>query len=853
MVPEKAKKASGSRWRRPRKPDQAPQMEPTLGDRIRHEIRKGYECMICMAEVKFFQPVWSCKTCYKLFHLKCVHQWIKQNTAKSKPPSEPFDWRCPGCQSVYIEPSLPRYVCFCGRMENPPISRQAPFSCGEPCSIPRSGCSHPCVLPCHPGGCPPCSVLLPKHSCFCGKDAADGSRVRCGDPRAIDHSCGVVCGQKLNCGVHTCESACHRFCLPCTAVVESVACACGSASKEVICGVKNPPTAGFSCGKSSPVDMNCGLHRCLRTCGDSDRFCPLEPSKWGDFCQCRRSRISVNRKSCNDQIPQCEFKEQRLLDCGHTVSVSCGFAEPPVGLERKIVCDTTVVQLCRCSRSRRSVSCSQARSEAFLCEQPCRTYKTCSKCKCDVVCCPDFGRTRDYAAESHICTTLCNKVLNCGIHRCDAIHHLGNCKRCQVVVREPLSCGCGRTVLNPPFQCGTPLPVCLGVCNKELACGHRDLSRCHPGECAKCTLLVSKQCAGGHEMLHNIPCFAANVSCSQRCGKTLACGRHTDRLVCHGGPCQPCQQQCGEALRFCEHRCQKPCAHKPAGEEKIMCDTEPCSARIVATCVCGLRTEEVLCRAAEDNAFPEAPILPCSSECAIAQRQAVLRQAFKPDTGEGETEQYSGELLAMAEKFDKFVRLLDASLTDAATARTRTLHLPPTDQIRRYLTLEYVQIHYRFEADVIKEGDGLHVAVHFAPGETRVPNPRLSELLDMLPSQTLKFLIDFAPDGPQIHLYDVARGFGRLTIERINKELKPWIGAYRTRRGEKFNLYLDFFDANKAVAAFRKLQTVSGLEQCRLLNVFLPTEAAGADESQTEEVVVEAPSEEQEFSNNNES
>jgi hypothetical protein len=91
----------------------------------------------------------------------------------------------------------------------------------------------------------------------------------------------------------------------------------------------------------------------------------------------------------------------------------------------------------------------------------------------------------------------------------------------------------------------------------------------------------------------------------------------------------------------------------------------------------------------------------------------------------------------------------------------------------------------------------------------------------MTPSQALQYTVDFAENGPKIHLFDVARGFGRLTIERVNKELKSFVGAYRTRRGEKFDLFLDFFDANKAVAAFRKLKSVSGLEQCQLVNVAL--------------------------------
>ena len=274
------------------------------------------------------------------------------------------------------------------------------------------------------------------------------------------------------------------------------------------------------------------------------------------------------------------------------------------------------------------------------------------------------------------------------------------------------------------------------------------------------------------------------------------------------------------------------CSHGSA------CSLEPCRARVIVTCACGLHTEEVPCRGCESNQ------LPCTSECAIAQRQAALRQAFRPDEiPDDEAEQYSGDLVALAEKHDKFIRLLDSSLIAAVETRARTLNLAPTDQIKRYLTLEYVQIHYRFDAEVIKEGDGLHVAIHFVSGATRVPKPPLSSLLDMLPSQTLKYIVDIDPDGPQIHLYDVARGYGKLTIERINRELKEFIGAYRTRRGEGFNMYLDFFDANKAVAAFRKLQACSGLDQCRLVNVLLVRgRSAETHETRNEESEEPSPS-----------
>ena len=787
-----------------------------------HEADREFECMVCMSDIVFNQPGWSCTTCFKLFHLRCMHQWIRQSVGKSKQLPETLEWRCPGCQYVYLEKSLPKYMCFCGRMENPPSSRERPFSCNEPCSRQRRECSHPCVLQCHPGACPPCTALLPKASCFCGAQAVDGSNVRCGDARSAEYSCGGICGKILNCGKHKCTEQCHEKCEVCKEIIGSVSCECGCENRKFFCG-ESVPSSAFSCGKLiKGVRMDCGIHFEDRICNDLNRECRLKPSKWGNKCACGKtgndSLLPVLRMSCEDPIPTCSEPTERLLDCGHKVSVRCTLDAG------KIECNEKIVQFCRCSKIKRTISCHEAASTSFLCTQSCKTYKTCLKCKCDQICCPCLGR-QDFGAEPHICFTVCGKTLNCKIHNCDQIHHLGKCKPCGVICRDTArSCNCGKTVLNPPFLCGTLTPPCMQICNKLMACGHPDLNLCHTDPvCAPCTLLVSKPCAGGHENLHQIPCFAENVSCSRKCGKLLSCGKHGDKNACHAGPCQICTQLCDAKLSFCEHQCLRECSHASA------CDEEPCRARITVSCPCGLKIEEVLCRANANNPFPASLEISCSSDCAAAQRLAVLRHAFREEeeVGSGtDFEKYSGELLMLAEKFDKFVRLLDASLCSAVDARSRTLHLPPSDQLKRYLTLEYVQIHYRFEAEVVKEGDGPHVVVHFVGGETRIPNPTLTQMLGMQPSQTLKYTVDFSEDGPKIHLYDVARGFGRLTIERVNQVLKPWIGAYRTRRAEGFNVFLDFFDANKAVAAFRKLQSASGLEQCTLVNVSLFTESA---------------------------
>ena len=41
-------------------------------------LHNKVECMVCNDTVKKNQPVWSCSTCFTIFHLKCIDEWIKK-------------------------------------------------------------------------------------------------------------------------------------------------------------------------------------------------------------------------------------------------------------------------------------------------------------------------------------------------------------------------------------------------------------------------------------------------------------------------------------------------------------------------------------------------------------------------------------------------------------------------------------------------------------------------------------------------------------------------------------------------------------------------------------------------------
>ena len=94
-----------------------------------------------------------------------------------------------------------------------------------------TACEHKCTIPCHPGPCPKCPVMV-QQPCFCGRIAR---QVRCSTDVA-PVSCESACGKVLSCGLHRCALACHPGqCEPC-ALAETQRCFCGRHTRDAKCG-----------------------------------------------------------------------------------------------------------------------------------------------------------------------------------------------------------------------------------------------------------------------------------------------------------------------------------------------------------------------------------------------------------------------------------------------------------------------------------------------------------------------------------------------------------------------------------------------------------------------------------------
>lgn len=107
-----------------------------------------------------------------------------------------------------LEAIFEEISCACGRtvLQPPqPCGTSIP-SCNFDCTR-RTKCGHPQTKhQCHPDteACPKCPYLVAK-PCVCGKKMLKNQPCW-----FTDSTCGLPCGKKLKCGIHTCQKLCHR-------------------------------------------------------------------------------------------------------------------------------------------------------------------------------------------------------------------------------------------------------------------------------------------------------------------------------------------------------------------------------------------------------------------------------------------------------------------------------------------------------------------------------------------------------------------------------------------------------------------------------------------------------------------
>eukprot|EP01102_Stenamoeba_stenopodia_P016353 TRINITY_DN5713_c0_g1_i1.p1 TRINITY_DN5713_c0_g1~~TRINITY_DN5713_c0_g1_i1.p1 ORF type:complete len:1139 (-),score=226.25 TRINITY_DN5713_c0_g1_i1:86-3502(-) len=791
-----------------------PDLTPLSAQITQKLLNNTYECLICFENIGRSAIIFTCSNCYTLYHISCIKKWSASLRHENKP------WRCPSCQNAFT--SKPVGSCFCGKVDvadfNPYL---VPHSCGELCGRFRTGtdCPHPCNLICHPGPCPPCSAVGEPKPCFCGKTKFP---LRCGELYK-GKSCGGPCGRTRACGLHFCDDICHPGpCADCK-VKFSQECYCGRKREERYCGSGQLDSlegreGTFSCEETCNRTLDCGNHKCLDLCHPGHcKPCETDvnliqrcPCGWKDVA----SILGEPRKSCLDPIPVCNSVCGKLLKCGlHMCPNKChlGPCQP---------CQTKINVTCRCGSTTMNKICSTVNPPTgpLLCDKTCNTLRNCGRHRCNNKCCAALRDPNDPEAI-HICRLTCGKKMSCGVHKCELLCHKGRCPPCNMASYNSLRCRCGKTVRNPPIPCGDEIPPdCPHPCSREHACDHQIIHNCHNNEeCPPCVVLVSKPCMGKHEVRKNIPCYVKEVSCGKLCEKTLSCGMHTCKRMCHNPPCTDsssttastsstspftsCGQACGKERQACEHACQAKCH---PGQP---CPNTVCREMTTIKCACGRTSGKVFCmRGGEgfDYLSPEQRVWPCDDRCEIEKRNKKLAEALGVNPAAvlaTKPPPYSANLLSAASS--PFIKKLEKVFENLINSDAATYCFPPMNISQRQIIHE-LAFFYGIDSAAYDQEPRRNVIVT-KRRDSKIPSVLLSAVPQyQYQSQLTELsLFDWLKGKPCLHIFDLSVNVKTQHLATLFKD---------------FSVHIRWLDENNALVVFSDETTIK-----TALNLHPPT------------------------------
>ncbi|XP_046391023.1 NF-X1-type zinc finger protein NFXL1-like [Ischnura elegans] len=581
-------------------------------------------CLICISSVGKNDAIWSCGLCFCFFHLNCLQRWAQESIAHQKRALEEqplnttpdFNWSCPKCRHSYAESEIPvRYVCFCGKEEDPPKYNgwNIPHSCGENCNHElKPDCGHKCILLCHPGPCPPCPRQV-SASCQCG--CQPERTVRCS---AKVWSCGQPCRKVLPCSgpslrepssvgrgrgklfkeldvhkgqvggdseVHLCMEICHVGpCPPCPKE-SNQPCDCGRSTTVRPCSSSN-----WKCDKVCGKTLDCGQHKCSVVCHNSKSGCEPCPRRLPRHCACGKATFpgltcgpGIGDDKSSEPVPTCGDTCGRMLSCAvHTCARRCHRDDCGACLQMR-------VQTCRCGQYSKELPCQKE----FLCENKCRRTRNCLRHPCSRKCCD--GRCPP-------CDKICSRTLSCGQHRCQAPCHRGPCYPCPLMVA--ISCPCQATSVKVP--CGQERRIkgdakrgrgvvvkCRKPCKRPSECQHpRKPHSCHSGDCPPCremcNIVRKEGCSHACTAIcHTSVWVKEDVGPKKKpegpwekppepkmVKKCLPCppctagvevdclgGHERSSQPCHSAAPYSCGRECGRVLPCESHFCTFPCHH----------------------------------------------------------------------------------------------------------------------------------------------------------------------------------------------------------------------------------------------------------------------------------------------------
>ncbi|KAF0920747.1 hypothetical protein E2562_036831 [Oryza meyeriana var. granulata] len=504
--------------------------------------RRTPPCLICFDPIRLSDPVWSCSaSCFALLHLHCIQSWAHQSASAAPSPT----WGCPKCRFTYPKSQTPTsYLCFCSKTVDPALDPWIlPHSCGDVCGR-RLNANRD-------SGCEhTCLLLCHPGPCPPCPAIVPNAMCFCGSRREARrcahqrYSCSGKCNKRLGCGIHQCPVECHNGPCPPCAVRGNHKCECGETMEERLCSERV-----FQCKRECGGMLECGKHSCERGChAGMCGECPLQGRR---TCPCGKK--DYPSLDCDAEAATCGSTCEKVLGCRrHKCPERC---HRGLCVE---TCRLVITKSCRCGGLKKEVPCYQE----LTCERKCQRLRNCGRHACRRRCCE---------GDCAPCPEVCDKRLRCGNHKCLSPCHRGACSPCPLM--KTISCNCGQTFFEVP--CGTEKnqkpPKCSKKCNIARLCRHKLEFRphkCHYGACPPCKLICGEELSCGHrcKLRCHGPIAPPNPEFTLKPTKKKK-EKHIDCTP--GTPCPPCQevvlvpcfgQHLGqERAILCSKRRQFPC------------------------------------------------------------------------------------------------------------------------------------------------------------------------------------------------------------------------------------------------------------------------------------------------------
>ena len=278
-------------------------------------------------------------------------------------------------------------------------------TCNNVCDKSHARCGHPCRAQCHTGPCPPCSVELTR-PCRCGVSTKS---IHCHELfkedtiEEVEILCNRPCMALRACGRHECR----RPCCP-LASLASIGGKKGKkrAVEEPISGIGEERGGWHECDLVCRKMLSCGNHRCEER--DHKGACP----------PCLRSSFEEVLSYFLLFLGLSSFVCKMVCFCGRTVY------DPPI--------PCGAVMHCCYSCSRPSPPCGHPRTPHVCHEDPSScppcVHLTTKQCACGKKAMQNIRCSLEN--EKISCGTTCEKLLDCGFHRCKRSCHPGECGKC---------------------------------------------------------------------------------------------------------------------------------------------------------------------------------------------------------------------------------------------------------------------------------------------------------------------------------------------------------------------------------------------------------------------------------------